>query len=619
MKSIPGEIQTGIDTAIGTAPYTVVTVSWSTGDVSYTDNDKILDAGTVGTTVRLGMISDIQNISVTLDDTDGSLKTKYNTERIEGIKCVVYQMFSGSTQKVPIVTGRIIGDIIWSEGERQLSFNVESSYESENIGYAPEAGDVDGLTDDAIGIPWPIVFGNMLHSKTVQIRKSFQGSLAKIFTHTNSKFYVTYNANRTPPSGEVTVRVSGIRFSGTFNTAEKTFEVSAVNLPYYTSTDVSIGPREDSTLWSQGSSSVMYVTDETVRLTGLFCLVKILATNKYMVNQCIRQEGKKCFFFKTWRTHLSVAEHILNPTKYEFIEAAPIPRTSWPETYHTDTILSSGEDQSSLLFRFLPRFHIVVASMSLPRDQFRISEGAKVVVESDYNDLYVANLVSSSTVKGVFAYRSIDGVKEFLPVPYTYYTVHKNMSLAGHTITAIEIENPLQMRLGENWESEIYVTLSSSIGNNIVQGIKWLVDNYTDLSMDTTTYEATRVSSLPYPVAYTIYDQPSAIKLAADVAYLGRLAMIIRDGKVYLKYLSKEWTASKTLDEDNTEYKSMELTSTITEDIYTHIKGKWSPDHSGRVPDPTVTYENNTDIFGVREKSIDVFTGDTLHLTLGVR
>jgi hypothetical protein len=601
MKTIHANVQTQIDTAIGTSPYTTIEIGWIGGTVTYTDNDKILDASTVQTEVRLGMIGEMQNVSVVLDDIDGSLKVKYNTDQIEGLPCTIYQSFGGISEKVPIITGRIIGDIVWSEGSRQLSFNVESIYESANIGYAPEEGDVENLHPDAVGVPWPICFGNVLHSRAVQIRKSYKATLSKPYRSVQNIIHYASDDSRRPPEGiNTNVRIGGIRFNGTFYGEQ--FTIAAKNLPYYT--NVTIADREEFATVDGQDASILWISDPTIRLVGLYCLVQFtgIPGSGYMVNQCVYQMGNKCYFLKTWRKKGETLEHRIDPQDYTLLEAAPLPRSSWPETYHADTVVRRSGNRTW----FIPNVDVVVASAAMPPDRFSIKEGAEILAENTFSDLYVANLVQSLEIRGVYAYRSIEGKRTFVPVPMSYYTKYLSMSLAGHTITALEVDDPLEFRLGENWESGIYVTLRSSIGNNIIQGLSWMINNYTSLTPDSASFTDTFQRSSAYPVAYTVYDQPSAIQLAQRVAFLGRCAMVIRDGKVFIKYLSRDWDADITVDETNTEYKSLELTSTLTEDIKTRLLAKWTPDDSDRNAF-TETYERNIDKYGLMEEELDVF------------
>ena len=604
MKSIHANVQTKLDTNIGTQPYTTVTITWDTGDVSYTDDDKILGAGNVLSNIKLGMISELQSISVSLDDTDGSLKTKVNTERIEGRKCVIKQCYSGIAETVTVLSGKIIGGITWSEGERQLNFTVESIYESEEIGFAPDED--SGVDEDAVGVPWPICFGNVLHSRTVRIYKSPKLELTQPYNYAQNQLKVKFESGREAPAGEQIIRVGRIRFRGSFD--GNIFNITEKNLPYYENVEFAPRIRDDRHFWD---ANVAWLADSSIRLVGHYCLVKIPAgvwgAGNYMVNQCTGQYKDKVFFIKPWRRGGETLEHRMNPD-YDLEEAAPIVRDAWVETYYADVTYDGGGILQNNVPRWVPTGRLVVANMALAKGVFSLSEGSSVFIEQATLDTYVANLEPSLEVKGVFGWRKDENDNRiFAPIPSSYYTVTLNKSILGQTSTIVEFDNPLEFILGEGWEGNVYVTLRSTIGDNITQALEYILDNHTDLTTDATTFELVRSRTLAYPTNFTIYDQPAAIRVAERIAYLGRCALIIRDGTIYIKYLSYSYTADKTLTESNTEYKSITLSSTLTEDIYTKIKAIWRPDYSEREEDREINYENNTDIYGAREHDIDVF------------
>ena len=90
---------------------------------------------------------------------------------LEGLSCTVYQYIEGmaKTDLIVLLDGRLTGDIQWSEGERTLSFTVENYYEDNEIGYAPQEGDIANLNPDVVGQPWPLCFGSPLKVPAVHI------------------------------------------------------------------------------------------------------------------------------------------------------------------------------------------------------------------------------------------------------------------------------------------------------------------------------------------------------------------------------------------------------------------------------------------------------------------
>ena len=88
MKTVPANLQTKLDTSLGTEPVIVVYITWAgEGTSYYADKDvsgifgahgDILSFTPLSTSSRGYGISQIISARIVLDDSDGSLKTKYN-------------------------------------------------------------------------------------------------------------------------------------------------------------------------------------------------------------------------------------------------------------------------------------------------------------------------------------------------------------------------------------------------------------------------------------------------------------------------------------------------------------------------------------------------------------
>lgn len=185
MRTISANSLAKLTKKLGTEPISIVEVDWGNGaPVSYADKPvsgipgKILELGALDNVIDVLNNSSSQQIAITLDDTDGTLKGIIDTQDIHQKNVRVYQHFQGLdlSDKFLVFAGKISSPINWSEADRTLSFTVLSQLEDLEFGFSPEEGDIVGLPADLIGMPWPVIFGACLDVPAVQIGRAVSGS-----------------------------------------------------------------------------------------------------------------------------------------------------------------------------------------------------------------------------------------------------------------------------------------------------------------------------------------------------------------------------------------------------------------------------------------------------------
>lgn len=608
MRTVTSPTSIQMATKLATEPIIIIRVDWSAGTEYYgykTDTvgawsvqGKILDFSSIASQGKQDQTGEVSSVSLTLDDSDSSLKTKVDREVIEGKSATIYHWFEGTAQAdaLLILKGRIAGDIVWSEGERTLSFDIESYVEDRIIGYAPEAGDFADLWDEAIGIPWPICFGTVLKSKCVKVKSSPLGKLVYGVNNNFSSFQVE-GGEEFPQSTSVDIQIGQIRYTGTF--ADDLFTVTTANNAYYTNLDFQDRPVADA---NYNDARVAWLAPaSTVNLKGLYCIVNHWIYG-WMVNKCIGQEGQKCYFLKPWRPSDTTLEVKLNSND-AIIEAAPIPRFSWAATYTIESL--------AFWYNTLTSYeHTSVAAVStVVKGVWSLRAGAAVKLVLGYNTTYVANLIPSTEILEVYAYRDTkEEGKIFAPVPMSYYTVNLNNTLGAQHPTTIEFATDLEDYIGEEWDSDLYVSLRSSKGPNAASIIKWLIETYSSLSTDATSF-ASVISKLDrYPANFTVFDRPDVLDICEDIAWQTRCVLYIKNDKVYIKYLSEVPTAVDDITEDKVLLKSISLGFSSTEDIYTRVIATWKKDYSEEEGvEKEWAYSNNINTYGLRELEKDFF------------
>ncbi len=230
--------------------------------------------------------------------------------------------------------------------------------------------------------------------------------------------------------------------------------------------------------------------------------------------------------------------------------------------------------------------------------------------ESVYYDLiYIVNLFPSTDVSSIFAQRNCYGVPGFFLVPGEHYSIDTNYSYGGQNVTAIFMSQPLSTVDDSGWNDTIHCNIESSLTKNPVTQIKWIIDNYaTNLTSDAASFAAVAAKVAPLWGHWALFDQPDALKLAEEMAWMARCALFVKDDAVYIKFLAETPATISDISRDTVELKTMELGFTETEDIYTKLKALYVTDYSGeKESDKEFTYTKNTNLFGVEEDEFDFY------------
>ena len=93
--------------------------------------------------------------------------------------------------------------------------------------------------------------------------------------------------------------------------------------------------------------------------------------------------------------------------------------------------------------------------------------------------------------------------------------------------------------------------MSSSVGPNTADIIKWIVENYTDLSVDSVSHLDLQTKIDNYPSNFALFDKRDALQLIEDIAWQSRCVVYARNGTVYFKYLSEMPTPLKQTQPQN--------------------------------------------------------------------
>lgn len=616
--------------------------------------------------------------------------------------------------------GRIKGDITWSEGDRTLSFDIETYIKDNVVGYAPKEDDFDDLWPDAIGVPWPLLFGNPIKVPCPQAIGKVKGTLDEALSRNyiqqweantayslgdlifgyglspSAKYYectIAGTSGGTPPvldpdigdtttDGSVTWttrdantltgndnhsfawegiedfpqgtpitidivpppieddqvddRLWGyiyssndratIRYKGEI--INDIFYVSTTylppfkdrNIPLYTGISFIDRPsvaddpdRDDATYaWIDTSSQIDFA-DQLTPLKGLICTRSWDGSgdlNTLFFNRCIEQDGNKLRFEKPWKQTPDQADI---PSSYIYmssgsdpiLEAVAVGRTAWEYSYLS---------------------YMGLSVITFYNDTYRLPVGSTVYLASTAKDVYVANIITGGTVSQVFGEKVIDGENRLVELPTDEYDVDTDYTFAGAIsgvpdVVAIEVARSLALRDDGDWTGKIFVTMTSSEGPNIADVIKWLIEEYTDLYLNSVSYDTTYFDVSSFPVDFAILDQPMILSLLSDISWQSRCALAMRNGEFILKYLSKVPEDYYGFVLNNMQLKTLRLKFSLSEDLRTKMNVKWKIDYSeDEDSQKSFIYENNVDKYGVNDEEKEIYiykTESSIQMTAG--
>lgn len=239
--------------------------------------------------------------------------------------------------------------------------------------------------------------------------------------------------------------------------------------------------------------------------------------------------------------------------------------------------------------------------------------GDKVTVENEYQEKYICNCLPSQ-IKAVYAWKLVNGIRRLVPLSKEMYTKDENDQTYGEamTVTSVTLKLPLKT-YDKNWEDGLYVSMISSVGPNICDVIRFIVNNFTTCTADNTTFDSVRTMQENYPCNFAILEKVDAFSLIEDIAWQARCKVWIKEQVVYIMYLPAALVPVATLNSSNIEEGSLEMTFTPTDELYTKLVALWKPDYS-KEKEWKVTVRRNLWRYGENseERRIFIYNDETL-------
>lgn len=609
MRTIPAAALAKLATQYGTEPIVILEIGWVDGisPSSYADRDigttvkgRILDVSGLDNVINVLGGGESQQISVVLDDHDGTLKAIMDHHDIHKRPCWVYQWFEGLdlSDKFLVFKGEINSPLEWSEGERTIRFDVISRIEDVEVGFSIEEGRFPVAPEDLVGKPWPLVFGTCINVPALRVQSPFRGVLG-----TSTGIVDFMLATKLAAAQRLTCpdKFMGYKatYAGSFHSGVTIQEIWADDEDCLKRRCEAI---ETLTLSLSEQQSYQYAT------------LRIFGGDKFPQGEVVTLDIDGAKFTGTFSGETFTVQSRRHPN-YDPVTGGILQtdqqaaiRSNCGVAYYT----APGE---GLVDELPTDIHSAKAAMSKRSwEAFNaiqlagfhwVSAGSEVHLDGDQEIIYIANILPS-VIHRVSAYRSINGgSRQLVTVPEDYYTI-RQVDYESYQVMEIVFTRPLSSR-GDGWDDDIYVTLTSSVGPNTVDIVRWFIETYTDYGIDEASFTDVRAKIDNYPMHFPLLERKNIIEVLEEIAYQARCAIYMKNDVFFLKYLAEEPTSVDTITESDVLNESLRVHHTPTEDLVTKYVARWVEDHAKDDPN-TVILRHNVAKYGTHEEEFDYFT-----------
>lgn len=600
MRQISDTSLAALQQLSGIEPVIIVKVWWGgTTAISYCDR-KFEAENLVGRLAEISNIEDIIDInaaassvslSITLDDSDGSIKDIYDVTDIHKVRVQVYQWFSNLplTEAFIIFEGEIASPIIWSEGARTLKFDVITKLEDREVGFSAEEGQFEFIPASIVGKAWPLVFGRVAGIKALQLSEAPSAIFSFGFGIVNNEIWQQEIDALSAASAEAYANSQEAYQAGIGNAIIAGAYKQFGSMP----DDPNLALQHDNAAQQYFAQASEYAAE-------------FLELEAEIAAKLIEWDLQKSYEYRVitiTQTNLPVGVPLVvefsNYTANAIVVGTEIILTNLTELPDINELVGTNE----YIFGDLTDDYL-----RTDRGQkFVWFDGGTQVRIRDFPRYFIASL-GHVEILNVWA-RNRHGRAV---VPTGWYTVEHtsysvpNAQFGNLDATRIIFETPLTSRPGEWEDGDIEIDCVSSIGPNIVDIMEWVIARFCSLGTDSTSFNHVRALVNAYPANFALTTRMDVVKFLQDVVFQSRCAIWINDRKFFLRYLPEELTAVDTIGDSDVESSSLTLTSTDTERVVTKFTALWRERQNQNEPNKII-YRNNILKYGLHEEEYDFY------------
>lgn len=606
MRTLNANALAEIATAKGTEPVVILDIDWHAGVIQYADKKidtiqgKILDISDLDTIVNIDGSSNTQEVSITLDDTDGTIKDIIDNHDIHLRDVLMYQWFEGLDldDRFLLFKGKINSPLVWSEGERTISFSVVSNLEGAEIGYSAEADLFENMPKNVVDQPWPMCFGTTTYSKTLRLTERIKGTLGDALSFRDFALEVRrdvteYIATRSPDyylsiflGDSAAFQAYLVRLTETADDDLEKIQIVLSRQP-----ELNTSPRVI------GGENFLQSTDMYLKIGG---------TTFYG-----RMSGDR-FVFADFNQHPNIGDFHTG----DAITALDDQRVLVDNvTYSAKTLPFEDDTAFSVVRKNAETGEVTGVTTGWYKNgkvkgdnagYVSVQPGAQISIVAVEPQKYVVSIVPGTVTK-VTAWATKDGQRFLQDVNPDDYTITTD-TYGGLTATFVTLDDALSKTNDFEWSDEIYVTFVSDIGPNTINILEYLIATFSDFTTDSTSFDAVR-AKVTNPNNFALYDRKELFTVLREIAWQARCAIWLKNGVFFIQYLDEEPTPVATITESDIEVNTLTLEYTPTEDLVTKMVCDWR--ESGLQDDAyKVILRENVSKYGTHEQQYDFYIYD---------
>lgn len=601
MRNIPDDILAVIASTEGIEPINIVRVFWTdNGYIDYADKEfegvqaKLLRLSDVEEIINLDLNASSTNMSLTLDDSDGSLKEIFDNTDIHSRHVKVYQWFTevAYTSKFVIFEGVISTPITWSESDRTLSFDILSKLEDVEVGFAADEGEFTYVPANIVGKSWPLVFGTVNSLPALRLSDIVSGLLAEELGTVNRGLLDLkngFNAKNAAALRDEAYNAWLLALSA-YATAQK-YE------------DLEILSRQDGTNLDYTSLIDQFTTmgDDYVKQSNTFLqeyqkAITVSVEDAFNEKERLRIQKYDVAVANAHKfAQRQVGEFVIDGQSYQgYFDNSRFYITERP-TFSTGSYIPAG------ITTVTDNAQYVKYQTPLPPDTF-IYAGGGAFVQAGKN-FPVTYIVAIGWVT-VIAVQS-EYAKLLTGVPPKYYYV-EHVQSGSFKWTRLITYKPMST-VNQNWSDDLYITMTGEVGSSMVDVMVWLIQTYTNYTYDPDSFGLVKYYTDPYPVNFAVTSRPHLFQLLQEIAYQSRCAIWFKDGIFYMKYLPVNATPIETVTADDVDLGSLEISYTDSEERVTKYIADWKQNAYYTRPNQVI-FRNNISKYGTRLREYNYYT-----------
>lgn len=641
MRTISNDAVAALQTRLGTEPITVIEVRWKrTGETwFYADRTiatppikgTILDLGDLDNVVKITESETSQEITLSIDDSDGEIKTLMNSYDVHKVVAKVWQWFEGLDwdDRFLLFSGRVNSPIEWNESERTVTISITSTVEDAEFGFCPQWSNVDNLPEDMASQVWPSCFGTPLNVPAVLITKASSGTLMQgVGILTGNGYYFGNGLTAEDVSVFRSIGMQNVQKGHVSLVASCWLGVDDDEYDKWNSQYSQLSATIAKTLGQRERARADQATAAATKIQQILDndigpnVVTILGGSSFPQNRAITLDiggglftgyfsGDSFYIQDGGRYHpdneLAYAEDITKAKQLEYLA----PGSGGAYDWRSRVPCGKGDFYDRCYKRthgylIEKPFYVSTGATVEPR-WFWADAGSSVSLQVQPATYVVS--VTPGTVISVKAHKTFNGVQWLVDVPRDYYRtyvrIYRNEDGISFPCTFLEFTKTLSTITDAGWSDDIFVTFRSSIGPNPVDIISYIINQYTDYAVNAASFNSVRAKVSHFGMNFAEFGQPNVLNYLQEIAMQARIGLRLVDGIFYMTYLPELPTPVTTITEKDIEFDTITVGLTPTEDLCTKLVATYQPSYDKS--QVKLVVRGNISRYGKHEKEVNFF------------